>query len=140
MNKISEIIKILEDAVYTHTKQIDRCKTALRKHHREKSLAVLHKSFTDLANSSKKLEKILSLINTSLTSRNSISIEEAETLAVVIFYIYEISIEEERALWSKYIDVFSEDQRSEINSHFTRLDYLKKITKNMLDSLGKDFE
>ncbi|MEM4942864.1 MAG: hypothetical protein QXG46_06045, partial [Ignisphaera sp.] len=66
------------------------------------------------------------------------SIEEIESIATITFYIYEVSVEEERVIWLKYAKEFSNEQQIEdVNAHLMRLEHLKNVAKEVLDNVEK---
>ncbi|MEM4040691.1 MAG: hypothetical protein QXM83_02600 [Ignisphaera sp.] len=136
MNR-TNIVQMLEDTVYKHSRYVERCKIALKRVSQGKKLDKLNEGLLNLAKLSKRLEEILRFISDSLSSKN-LSIEEIESIATITFYIYEVSVEEERVIWLKYAKEFSNEQQIEdVNAHLMRLEHLKNVAKEVLDNVEK---
>ncbi|MEM1683515.1 MAG: hypothetical protein QXD57_02560 [Ignisphaera sp.] len=136
MNR-TNIVQMLEDTVYKHSRYVERCKIVLKRVSQGKKLDKLNEGLLNLAKLSKRLEEILRFISDSLSSKN-LSIEEIESIATITFYIYEVSVEEERVIWLKYAKEFSNEQQIEdVNAHLMRLEHLKNVAKEVLDNVEK---
>ncbi|MEM4503194.1 MAG: hypothetical protein QXV42_07110 [Ignisphaera sp.] len=136
MNR-TNIVQMLEDTVYKHSRYVERCKIVLKRVSQGKKLDKLNEGLSNLAKLSKRLEEILRFISYSLSSKN-LSIEEIESIATITFYIYEVSVEEERVIWLKYAKEFSNEQQIEdVNAHLMRLEHLKNVAKEVLDNVEK---
>ncbi|MEM1542081.1 MAG: hypothetical protein QW101_03335 [Ignisphaera sp.] len=133
----TNIVQMLENAVYRHSRYIERCKIVLKRISKEKKLDKLNEGLSNLVKLSKRLEEILRLINNSLSLEN-LTIEEIESIAIMTFYIYEVSIEEERILWLRYSRELSDEHHLEdVNMHLMRLDRLKNVAKEVLENVEK---
>lgn len=124
------LVKLLEDAVYSHSKYIDRCRILLKKH---KDVARLSEVFANLAKISKRIERLLTTIKPMMMD-NLFSAEEIENLTLVAFYVYEVAVEEERSLWSRYKEIAIELSNGYIEEHFARIDRMKKLAQEVLES------
>jgi len=121
------LLKILEEVVYSHSRYLDRCKKLIRSTvHGDTSR--LSKGFKGLARESRRLEEVLVILSNG--DPNLFAIEDLETLLAVVFYVYEVSVEEERDLWSKYAKVV---QGENVEEHYARLDRMKVFAQKILE-------
>lgn len=123
----SSILSILEESVYRHSKYLDRCKQLIRKASRS-STSKLVEGFAALARESKKLEEVLTALSS--TGIESLFSEDVEMLAAVVFYVYEVSVEDERDLWSKYVEF---NPGENIEEHNMRLNRMKALAQRILE-------
>lgn len=119
-------MKALEEAVYSHSKYIDKCKQLIRRAKQVDSVTI-SKGFKELARESKKLEEVLMIL--SKEGLNSVADKDLETLSAVVFYVYEVSTEEERDLWSRYSKIVPEN----IEEHQARLNRVKIYAQKILE-------
>jgi hypothetical protein len=123
---MENLLKALEEAVYSHSKYIDKCKQLIRRARQVDSVTI-SKWFKELARESKKLEEVLMIL--SKEGLNSVADKDLETLSAVVFYVYEVSTEEERDLWSRYSKIVPEN----IEEHQARLNRVKIYAQKILE-------
>jgi hypothetical protein len=123
---MENLMKALEEAVYSHSKYIDKCKQLIRRAKQVDSVTI-SKGFKELARESKKLEEVLMIL--SKEGLNSVADKDLETLSAVVFYVYEVSTEEERDLWSRYSKIVPEN----IEEHQARLNRVKIYAQKILE-------
>ncbi|MCC6015910.1 MAG: hypothetical protein LM582_02575 [Desulfurococcaceae archaeon] len=123
---MENLLKALEEAVYSHSKYIDKCKQLIRRARQVDSVTI-SKGFKELARESKKLEEVLMIL--SKKGLNSVADKDLETLSAVVFYVYEVSTEEERDLWSRYSKIVPEN----IEEHQARLNRVKIYAQKILE-------
>lgn len=122
------ILNILEEVVYSHSRHLDRCKQLIRKAMRG-GTPKLAKGFESLAKESKRLEEIL--LTLSREGVGSLIVKDLEMLFAIVFYIYEVSVEEERNLWSKYAKLIPGEN---VEKHYVRLNRMKSLAQKILES------
>ena len=123
---MENLLKALEEAVYSHSKYIDKCKQLIRRARQVDSVTI-SKGFKELARESKKLEEVLMIL--SKKGLNSVADKDLEALSAVVFYVYEVSTEEERDLWSRYSKIVPEN----IEEHQARLNRVKIYAQKILE-------
>jgi hypothetical protein len=123
---MENLLKALEEAVYSHSKYIDKCRQLIRRARQVDSVTI-SKWFKELARESKKLEEVLMIL--SKEGLNSVADKDLETLSAVVFYVYEVSTEEEHDLWSRYSKIVPEN----IEEHQARLNRVKIYAQKILE-------
>ncbi|MEM1646373.1 MAG: hypothetical protein QXL96_11055 [Ignisphaera sp.] len=123
----TNILRVLEESVYRHSKHLDRCKQLIRKASRI-STSKLVEGFAALARESKKLEEVLTALSS--TRIELLFSEDVEMLAAIVFYVYEVSLEDERYLWSKYAKF---NPGENIEEHAIRLNRMKVLAHKILE-------
>lgn len=127
------LVNLLEEAVYDHSRQIDRCKALLRRIAINKSAHKFHEVFTGLANASKRIELAVNRLST-LISQNMLPAEELERAVPLLFYVYEIAVEEEQDLWHRY-RLFVPVADKELEEHLARLNKIKMVAQGILEAV-----
>ncbi|MEM1526262.1 MAG: hypothetical protein QW775_00475 [Ignisphaera sp.] len=123
------MLSILEESVYRHSKYLDRCRYLIRKASRG-NMSKLIEGFAALARESRKLEEVLTTLSNSCAE--SLFSEDVDMLAAVVFYVYEVSVEDERDLWSKY-EKFNPSEN--VEEHHTRLNRMKALAQRILETI-----
>lgn len=121
------LLTVLEEVVYSHSKHIDKCKQLIKRAaHVDSSRLV--KGFEGLAKESRRLEEVL----LTLSRENLVHdvIEDVEMLSAIVFYVYEVSLEEEKDLWDKYAELVPGEN---IEEHYARLDKMKILAQKILE-------
>lgn len=93
----------------------------------------LNEGFEALAKASRKLENILIAIS-KIMVQNMLTLKELDNVTAIVFYVYEVSVEEERDLWIKYKERFNLDDKN-LEEHFARVDRIKLLTERILEAI-----
>ena len=133
------VVSALEELVHSYSRYLDKCESILKKvKSRSASASRLRKIFLRLASMSEELEYLLTRLS-SMIAQNELSFKDLDDIAPIIFYVYEVAVEEERNLWAMYS---RECSHTEINSatlgqHYARLDRMRKLAEDILITIER---
>uniref|UniRef100_A0A7C2V9I9 Uncharacterized protein n=1 Tax=Ignisphaera aggregans TaxID=334771 RepID=A0A7C2V9I9_9CREN len=127
---LAEIVQVLENAVYSHSRYIDRCRILIKKASQGETTKILE-GFSRLSKTSKRLEKILVRLSNAI-EKGAIPLKDpqTETVSAIVFYVYEVAVEEERDLWNRFAKLISSEGLSE---HYSRLEHIKVLAQRALE-------
>jgi len=133
MNNIVEIIRSLESAVHRHSARIKSFRRRLRGYQQGKVTEdELKNSLGKLIRSSRKLEKVFTLVQDTLSSVH-LDTETSERIHLLAFFVYEVAINEELDLWKRVSRIPElAPVAGDIDAHIARLEKLRNLVSSVL--------
>ncbi len=132
-NNPIEIVKALENAVHKHSKRIRSIRRRLREYRRGTITGEeLRDSLNKLIRSSRKLERIFTLLRDALSTAQ-LDAETSERIHLLAFFVYEVAVNEELDLWKRISGI---PELSfivgDVDTHISRLERLRELASAVL--------